>query len=74
MADSRRVAVGFMGTQVLQLRLDDEQLDGLRRSLKAGSDGWYEMETEEGPVVINLTAVVFLRVDASEHRVGFSGA
>jgi hypothetical protein len=70
---TRRVAVGFIGTQVLQLRLSDEQLAGLRRSLTAGANGWHDVETEDGPVALKLDAVVFLRVDDAGHRVGFGG-
>lgn len=73
MSEKRRVSVGFMGTQVLPLRLTDDQLSGLRSALSSGDGGWHELDTDEGPVVLNLNAVVFLRVDAAEHRVGFSG-
>jgi hypothetical protein len=74
MADTtRRVAVGFLGTQVLQLRLSEDQLAGLRRSLTAGTTGWHDIETEEGPVAVKLEAVVFLRVDAAARGVGFGG-
>ena len=70
MTDKRRVSVGFMGTQVLGLKLTDEKLSALQAALRDG-EGWHEVDTEEGPVMLNLKAVLFLRVDAADQRVGF---
>ena len=70
MADKRRVSVGFMGTQVLALKLTDDTLTALRDALREGQ-GWHEVESDDGPVMLNLNAVLFLRVDATDQRVGF---
>lgn len=70
MADKRRVSVGFMGTQVLALKLTDDRLTALREALREGQ-GWHEVESDDGPVMLNLNAVLFLRVDATDQRVGF---
>lgn len=70
MAEKRRVSVGFMGTQVLALKLTDDTLTALRDALREGQ-GWHEVESDDGPVMLNLNAVLFLRVDATDQRVGF---
>ncbi len=66
----RRMSVGFQGGQVLALRVTDEQLEALYRALGAG--GWHELETEEGPVRLDLGQVVYVRTEDSDQRVGFS--
>jgi hypothetical protein len=66
----RRVSVGFQGGQVLALRVTDEQLEALHRALGAG--GWHELETEEGPVRLDLGQVVYVRSEDSDRGVGFS--
>ncbi len=66
----RRVSVGFQGGQVLSLRVTDEQLEALYKSL--GDGGWHELETEEGPVRLYLGQVVYVRIEDSDLRVGFA--
>jgi hypothetical protein len=65
----RRISVGFQGGQVLTLRVTEEQLETLYRSL--GDGGWHELETEDGPVRVYLSQVVYVRVEDSDQRVGF---
>ncbi|HEX4837864.1 MAG TPA: hypothetical protein VFV03_05005 [Solirubrobacteraceae bacterium] len=65
----RRVSVGFQGGQVLALRITDEQLKALNKSL--GDGGWHELETEDGPVRVHLGQVVYVRREDSDQRVGF---
>ena len=69
--DLRRVEVGFTGGQAIALRLSQKAYEALRKDVQRGG-GWAEVESAEGPVSVNLDAIVFLRLDA-EHRVGFSG-
>lgn len=69
MAASRRVSVGFQGGQVLALRVSDEQLDALHKAL--GGDGWHELQTEDGPVRLDLAQVVYVRSEEDDQRVGF---
>jgi hypothetical protein len=66
---SRRVSVGFQGGQVLALRIGDEQLKALHEAL--GGSGWHELETEDGPVRLDLAQVVYVRVEGDDSRVGF---
>jgi len=66
---SRRVSVGFHGGQVLALRVSDEQLASLNKAL--GGTGWYEIDSEDGPVRVDLGKVVYVSADQDESRVGF---
>jgi hypothetical protein len=66
---ARQVSVGFQGGQVLALRVSDDQLKALYKSL--GGDGWHELGTEDGPVRLDLTQVVYVRTEGNEQRVGF---
>jgi hypothetical protein len=69
---ARRAAIGFQGGQVLSLRISEETLSELRQSLAQGNGGgWREVEAADGAVVLDLTQVVYLRVESDEHRVGF---
>jgi hypothetical protein len=67
---ARRISVGFQGGQVLALRISDEQLKSLNRAL--GTAGWHEVESDEGPVRLDLAQVVYVSSDSDELRVGFS--
>lgn len=69
MAAPRRVSIGFQGGQVLALRVGEEQLKALHKAL--GSSGWHELETEDGPVRLDLAQVVYARVEDDDSRVGF---
>jgi hypothetical protein len=70
MAAAQRVEIGFEGGQVVSVRLSDDALKELRKQLEKG--GWYDVKTEEGVLSVYLGKVAFLRIDAGEHRVGFS--
>jgi hypothetical protein len=67
---ARRAAIGFQGGQVLALRISEEQLGDLRKALSNGT-GWREVEATDGAVVLDLSQVVYLRVESDENRVGF---
>jgi hypothetical protein len=66
---ARRISVGFQGGQVLALRVSDDQLKGLYKSL--GEGGWHELETDDGPVRLHLGQVVYIRAEDEDSRVGF---
>ena len=68
-AGTRRISVGFQGGQVLALRVADEPLQKLYDAL--GADGWHEIESEDGPVRVDLRQVVYVSADSEELRVGF---
>jgi hypothetical protein len=66
---ARRISVGFQGGQVLALRVSEEQLKALHKAL--GSAGWHELETEDGPVRLDLGQIVYVRAESDDSRVGF---
>jgi hypothetical protein len=71
MADDKpqKINIGFIGGQVLAARVALPELTKLRNALPAA--GWHDMTAEDGVVAIDLGKVVYVLVDAEEHRVGF---
>ena len=69
MSERREVSIGFGGGQVLSVRMEEEALRALTGAL--GGEGWHEVALEDGAVRLRLDDVVYVRVDASAHRVGF---
>jgi hypothetical protein len=69
MTGTRHISIGFHGGQVLVLRVDDEELKSLNKAL--GAEGWHELQSEEGPVRLDLAQVVYVRAESEELRVGF---
>jgi hypothetical protein len=68
----RRIDIGFQGGPVLSARLTQEELDGFRKALgDSGSERWFELRTQDSEVHIDLSQVVYVRLDTEEHRVGF---
>jgi len=70
MAVAQRVDIGFLGGQILSLRLSEPALGALRSALNAGA-GWHDLEAEDGQVALDLGKVAYVRLDSGEHRVGF---
>jgi hypothetical protein len=66
-----RVEIGFEGGQVLATRLNQKQLNELRQALEKG-EGWHDIKTEDGDLAVDLDEVIFVRVAAPEHRIGFT--
>jgi hypothetical protein len=67
-----RVEIGFSGGQVVAVRLTDDKATDLRKALDK-ADGWFDLETEDGEVALDLREIVFVRGAPGEHRIGFSG-
>lgn len=69
MSETKRIEVGFVGQQVITLKLSDKDLGGLRKKLDDG--GWVTVTTEDDEVDIDLSKVAFVRVASGAHSVGF---
>ena len=70
--DPRRIDIGFQGGQVLPVRVTQEVHDDFRKALSDSSaDRWFELQTLDSEVHIDLSQVVYVRLDTEEHRVGF---
>ena len=71
MADERaRVDIGFTGGQVLALRLDKGVFEALRKAVE-GEKRFYDVDAGDSNVTLDLSQVVYLRVETEDHRVGF---
>ena len=46
-----------------------QQLKALYKAL--GGGGWHELESEDGPVRLDLGQVVYVRAEGDDSRVGF---
>ena len=68
----RRVEVGFSGGQAILMRLEEKAYDQLRRAVQDGKR-WYEVDSLDGVIALDLEQVVYMKLEAAEHRVGFSG-
>jgi hypothetical protein len=73
MADLKRVEIGFGIGQALSVKLGDAELSELRKAVD-GDGGWYDLKTQDSTIALNLATVVFIRVDDSDHAIGFSGS
>jgi hypothetical protein len=71
-AEAKRVEVGFSGGQAIAMRISEEAYSGLRKAVRNDA-GWVELETADGTIALDLSQVVFVKLEAGEHRVGFSG-
>ena len=71
MSDKRRIAIGFHAGGALPLKLEQGKLDELHKAVTGGENGWYELETDDGTVLLNLGQVIYLRVEKDEQRIGF---
>jgi len=65
----QRVTIGFQGSQVLALKLQDADLDALLQALPAAD--WHDITVDDGTVRANLAQVVYVKTDRDESRVGF---
>lgn len=68
----QRVTIGFSGTQVLGVRLEESDLNDLLKAL--GSDDWHDLTVDDGTIRLNLGEVIYVRTNLDEHKVGFGVA
>jgi hypothetical protein len=73
MADeTSRIDIGFQGGQVLPARVKQSSFDGLRTALSdERAERWFELETQDSRISIDLSQVVYVRIDTDAQRVGF---
>jgi hypothetical protein len=68
----KRVEVGFAGGQSVVMRISESTYEKLRKAIQGG-DRWYELDSADGVVALDLGQVVFVKRESEEHRIGFSG-
>ena len=66
----RKVDVGFQAGPVLSLRVQEDQYEALRTAL-GGSERWHQVESEDATVTLDLSQVIYVRLDTERDRVGF---
>ena len=72
---ARRVDIGFGVGQALTVRLREDAYKKLRKALESDrGERWHELGAEEAEIFVDLSQVVFVRLDTQEQRVGFRGA
>jgi hypothetical protein len=65
----QRVTIGFQGSQVLTLKMEDADLDTLLVALSSGD--WHDISVDDGTVRANLSQIVYVKTDRDGSRVGF---
>jgi hypothetical protein len=71
----RTVDIGFSGGQGVSVRLDEATYNALRGALGSDrADRWHALDADGAEVVLDLSQVVFVRVDTSEKRAGFGSS
>jgi hypothetical protein len=66
---ANRISIGFHSSPPINARVSDDELGRLQNAL--GGEGWHDVSAEDGAIRLSLTAVLWLRVDKDEPRVGF---
>jgi hypothetical protein len=70
--EHRRIDIGFQGGQVLPARVKQAAYDGLRKALEdSPADTWHVLDTQDSEVALDLSQVVYVRLDTEDQRVGF---
>ncbi len=70
--ESRRIDIGFQGGPVLPARVKQTSYEELRKALSnERADRWFELETQDSKISVDLSQVVYVRIDNEEQRVGF---
>jgi hypothetical protein len=68
----RAVEIGFAHGSSLRMRLEEAGYDELRRLLTDGGGArWHELDAHDGTVTLDLSQVVFVRLDTEPRRAGF---
>jgi hypothetical protein len=70
MAERRRVDIGFQAGPVLSVRMTEDAYKALREAM-GGSERWHELDSEDATVTLDLSQVIYVRLDTESGRVGF---
>lgn len=67
-----RLEVGFDGGQILSWIVTSESAAALERKLAEGRSGTVALEAQDGPILVVVDRVLYVRRFARESRVGFA--
>ena len=73
MAESEkvRVEVGFEGGQIVVALVPGKDADNLQRQLLTGGAGVVELGTEDGPCLVALARIAYVKRFSRDAKVGF---
>ena len=66
---SRNISLGFTASMPVSIKAPQEELDKLLGAL--GGEGWHEIKGDDGTMRLNISSVLWVRVEEEEHHVGF---
>jgi len=66
---AQHISIGIESSPAVTLRVSDEELRKLQKAL--GSDGWHDVDGEDGTLRVKLKMVTWVKVEKDEGRVGF---
>jgi hypothetical protein len=68
----RRIVIGLLGPQLLELRVSDDAYQALRKAVENGdSQRWHVIATQDSEVLLDLSKVVYVSLSSAQHRTGF---
>ena len=68
----RRVDIGFAAGAIISTRLQQDAYDKLQRSLSDDrSQRWHQLDAEDSTLTVDLSQVIYIRLDTESGRVGF---
>ena len=72
--DRTRIEIAFDGGQIVGALVSGEVADGLQEALSSTPDGVFDLEAEDGRLLIPLRRVVYVKRFARELQIGFAGS
>ncbi len=66
-----RIEVGLEGGTILSVLVEPASAEALDRALKAGSSDALALDAQDGPILLVLPRVLYVKRFAREGRVGF---
>jgi hypothetical protein len=66
---AQHISIGIESSPAVALRVSDDELTKLQKAL--GSDGWHDVDGEDGVLRVKLKTITWLKVEKDEGRVGF---
>ena len=66
---AQHISIGIESSPAVALRVSEEELTKLQKAL--GSDGWHDIDGEDGVLRVKLKMITWLKVEKDEGRVGF---
>lgn len=66
---AQHISIGIESSPAVALRVTDDELTKLQKAL--GSDGWHDVDGEDGVLRVKLKMITWVKVEKDEGRVGF---